>query len=163
MLGENTGLSKLKQTAEKTGMSCIGVMEVPRNQVDRYGIVAGEKQEDGVWRITDMVEKPARDKAPSNLAIIGRYILTPDIFTFLENAKPGHGGEIQLTDAMFGLAGKRGMLAVRMDGMRFDAGDWVQYLTANIHFALRDKAIGQQLFESLERLRDGYTRDAGAR
>ena len=152
MFGKNTGLSKLKLMVEKTGMPCIGVMEVPHNQVDRYGIVAGEEQGDGVWRITKMVEKPAKNKAPSNLAIIGRYVLTPDIFKFLENAKPGHGGEIQLTDALFRLAKERGMLAVRMGGVRFDAGDWVQYLTANIHFALHDKAIRQQLFESLEQM-----------
>ena len=156
MVGDYTGLSQLKDMAAKTGLPCIGVMEVPCDRVHRYGIVAGEEQEQGVWRITDMVEKPSRDKAPSNLAIVGRYVLTPEIFTYLENAKPGHGGEIQLTDALKSLAEERGMLAVRMNGIRFDAGDWVEYLTANIHFALRDDNIRDALRASLKHVLEQF-------
>lgn len=152
MFGEHTGLSQLLDVSQKTGMPCIGVMEVPRDKVNRYGIVAGNEIEPGVWRITEMVEKPPVDKAPSNLAIVGRYILTPDIFSYLETAEPGHGGEIQLTDAMARLAADKGMLAVKMTGTRFDAGDWVEYLTANIYFGLKDPEIRDSLRAKLEKV-----------
>ncbi|MDR3074274.1 MAG: UTP--glucose-1-phosphate uridylyltransferase GalU [Deltaproteobacteria bacterium] len=149
MFGEHTGLSQLLDVARKRGMPCIGVMEVPKNKVHRYGIVAGVEEEPGVWRITEMVEKPPVEKAPSNLAIVGRYILTPDIFEYLETAQPGVGGEIQLTDAMARLAADKGMLAVKMTGTRFDAGDWVEYLTANIYFGLHDPEIRDSLLAKL--------------
>ena len=152
MFGEHTGLSQLLDVVKKTGMPCIGVMEVPQKKVDRYGIVAGTEIEPGVYRITEMVEKPAIDKAPSNLAIVGRYILTPDIFDYLETAEPGHGGEIQLTDAMARLASDKGMLAVKMTGTRFDAGDWVEYLTANIYFGLQDPEIRDNLLNKLQKV-----------
>lgn len=154
MFGENAGLGQLRDVARETGMPCIGVMEVPRHRVNRYGIVAGTEERDGVWRITEMIEKPAPDKAPSNLAIVGRYILTPDIFDYLETASPGHGGEIQLTDAMARLAADKGMLAVKMTGTRFDAGDWVEYLTANIYFGLNDPEIRDSLMARLEKVMD---------
>lgn len=150
MFGEHTGLSQLLEVVNRTGMPCIGVMEVPKDKVNRYGIVAGGTIEPGIWRITEMVEKPAVDKAPSNLAIVGRYILTPDIFDYLETAEPGHGGEIQLTDAMARLAADKGMLAVKMRGSRFDAGDWVEYLTANIYFGLHDPEIRDNLLARLK-------------
>ena len=150
MFGDHTGLSQLQDVANKTGMSCIGVMEVPMNRVNRYGIVAGDKIESGVWRITHMVEKPPVEEAPSNLAIVGRYILTPDIFDYLEKAEPGHGGEIQLTDSLARLAEDKGMLAVKMKGSRFDAGDWVDYLTANIYFGLHDPEIRDNLLSRLQ-------------
>jgi len=150
MFGDHTGLSQLQEVANRTGMSCIGVMEVPMNRVNRYGIVAGDKIESGVWRITHMVEKPPVEEAPSNLAIVGRYILTPDIFDYLEKAEPGHGGEIQLTDSLARLAEDKGMLAVKMKGSRFDAGDWVDYLTANIYFGLHDPDIRDNLLSRLQ-------------
>ena len=150
MFGDHTGLSQLQEVANRTGMSCIGVMEVPMNRVNRYGIVAGDKIESGVWRITHMVEKPPVEEAPSNLAIVGRYILTPDIFDYLEKAEPGHGGEIQLTDSLARLAEDKGMLAVKMKGSRFDAGDWVDYLTANIYFGLHDPEISDSLLSRLQ-------------
>lgn len=154
MFGEHTGLSQLREVVKKTGLPCIGVMEVPREKVNRYGIVAGNEVEPGVYRITEMVEKPAVEKAPSNLAIVGRYILTPDIFDYLETAEPGHGGEIQLTDAMARLAADKGMLAVKMAGTRFDAGDWVEYLTANIYFGLHDPEIRESLLGKLQKVMD---------
>ncbi len=150
MFGEHTGLSQLLEVVNRTGMPCIGVMEVPKNRVNRYGIIAGDKVEPGVWRITEMVEKPPVEEAPSNLAIVGRYILTPDIFEYLENAEPGHGGEIQLTDALAKLAADKGMLAVKMKGSRFDAGDWVDYLVANIYFGLHDEEIRDSLLARLQ-------------
>ena len=159
MFGEKTGLAQLLEVTRKTGKPCIGVMEVPMYRVNRYGIVAGEEESDGVWRITEMVEKPSPEEAPSNLAIVGRYIMTPDIFDYLETAQPGHGGEIQLTDAMARLAMDKGMLAVKMTGTRFDAGDWAEYLTANIHFGLRDPELRDGLLTKLKRVLERYEAD----
>ena len=152
MFGENTGLTQLMAVTRATGLPTIGVMEVPADKVNRYGIVAGEEVSPGIVRIKKMVEKPKIGEAPSNLAIVGRYILTPAILKYLEKATPGHGGEIQLTDALQKLATDQGMLAVKMNGIRFDAGDWVEYLTANIHFGLQDPAIRNDLRDRLLQL-----------
>ena len=134
--------------AEK--MPVIGVMEVPWEKVSRYGIIDGEEVAPGVYRVRDMVEKPKREDAPSRMAIVGRYVLTPDIFDYLEKVKPGHGGEIQLTDALQAMAKERGMMAVRMAGMRFDAGDWAEFLSANIYFALQDESLRYELLGLLK-------------
>jgi len=152
MMGDDPALGQLMEVTRRTGLPAIGVMEVPGDKVSRYGIVAGNETSPGIYRITHMVEKPRREEAPSNLAIIGRYVLTPDIFTCLAEVTPGHGGEIQLTDAMARLAAERGMLAVKVRGTRFDAGDWVEYLTANIHFALQQPEICEPLRSRLKEL-----------
>ncbi len=145
MFGENPGIQQLIEVAMAENMPVIGVMEVPQDKVNRYGIIDGVEISQGVYRITDMVEKPDVDKAPSRLAIVGRYVLTPDIFDYLKQVKPGHGGEIQLTDALQALAKEKGMLAVKIAGHRFDAGDWVEYLTANIYFAMKDDELRNDL------------------
>ena len=145
MIGEDAGLKQLVQIASERNMPAIGVMEVPADKVNRYGIVMGTEVAPGVYNITDMVEKPAVGTVDSNLAIVGRYVLTPDIFEHLEKVTPGHGGEIQLTDALSLLARERGMLAVKMGGVRFDAGDWVDYLSANIYFGLQDESLRSSL------------------
>ncbi len=152
MFGGTPGVQQLIDVAMAEKMSVIGVMEVPQEKVDRYGIIDGTEVSPGVYRINNMVEKPALDKAPSRLAIVGRYVLTPDIFRHLENVQPGHGGEIQLTDALQSLAHERGMLAVKMSGKRFDAGDWVEYLTANVYFAMQDKALANDLKSMLQNI-----------
>lgn len=143
------GIGQLIEVAMAEKMPVIGVMEVPWEKVSRYGIIQGEEVSPGVYRVMDMVEKPRREDAPSRLAIVGRYVLTPDIFDYLAQVKPGHGGEIQLTDALRMLARERGMMAVRMAGMRFDAGDWSDYLSANIYFALQDEDLRYDLLEKL--------------
>lgn len=145
IFGDVPGVRQLMKVAQAEHMPVIGVMEVPADKVNKYGIVAGKDRGDGVIEITDMVEKPAIGTAPSNLAIIGRYVMTPDIFEHIRNVKPGHGGEIQLTDAMKSLAQERGMLAIKMQGERFDAGDWVDYLTANLYFALEEENLQPNL------------------
>lgn len=149
MIGQGAGLPQLIKVAEAEKKSVIGVMEVPADKVNRYGIVAGMEVKPGMYEISDMVEKPAIDKAPSRLAIVGRYVLTPEIFEHLEKVKPGHGGEIQLTDALHTLCKEQGMLAVKMNGIRFDAGDWVDYLSANIYFGLQDEKLRGPLAERL--------------
>ncbi len=154
MFGGTPGVQQLIDVAMSENMPVIGVMEVPQDKVDRYGIIDGVEISPGVFRISDMVEKPARDKAPSRLAIVGRYVLTPDIFDYLEKAEPGHGGEIQLTDALQALAKDKGMLAVKMTGRRFDAGDWAEYLTANVYFAMRDDSLRHELRDMLRNILD---------
>lgn len=149
IFGDVPGIRQLMLLAQAENKPVIGVMEVPADKVNKYGIVAGNARDDGVIEITDMVEKPEVGKAPSNLAIIGRYVMTPDIFEHIRNVQPGHGGEIQLTDAMKSLAKERGMLAVKMQGERFDAGDWVDYLTANIYFALQEEHLQPNLLARL--------------
>ena len=145
------GIRQLIDVAMAEKMPVIGVMEVPWEKVSRYGIIQGEEVSPGVYRVQDMVEKPAREDAPSRLAIVGRYVLTPDIFDHLDKVQPGHGGEIQLTDALRTLAQERGMMAVRMAGMRFDAGDWSEFLSANIYFALQDEDLRYELLAQLRK------------
>ena len=144
------GIGQLIEVAMAEKMPVIGVMEVPWEKVSRYGIIDGEDVAPGVYRVRDMVEKPKREDAPSRMAIVGRYVLTPDIFDYLEKVKPGHGGEIQLTDALQAMAKERGMMAVRMAGMRFDAGDWAEFLSANIYFALQDESLRYELLGLLK-------------
>ena len=144
------GIGWLIEVAMAEKMPVIGVMEVPWEKVSRYGIIDGEEVAPGVYRVRDMVEKPKREDAPSRMAIVGRYVLTPDIFDYLEKVKPGHGGEIQLTDALQAMAKDRGMMAVRMAGMRFDAGDWAEFLSANIYFALQDESLRYELLGLLK-------------
>jgi len=152
MFGGVPGVRQLIDVAMAENMPVIGVMEVPQDKVDKYGIIDGEEVSPGVFRINDMVEKPAKEKAPSRLAIVGRYVLTPDIFDYLEQVKPGHGGEIQLTDAMQQLAKIKGMMAVKIAGQRFDAGDWAEYLTANIYFAIQDEDLRYELIGLLKNI-----------
>ena len=144
------GIGQLIEVAMAEKMPVIGVMEVPWEKVSRYGIIDGEEVAPGVYRVRDMVEKPKREDAPSRMAIVGRYVLTPDIFDYLEKVKPGHGGEIQLTDALQAMAKDRGMMAVRMAGMRFDSGDWAEFLSANIYFALQDESLRYELLGLLK-------------
>ncbi len=150
MISGVPGIGQLIEVAMAEKMPVIGVMEVPWEKVSRYGIIDGEEVAPGVYRVRDMVEKPKREEAPSRMAIVGRYVLTPDIFDYLEKVKPGHGGEIQLTDALQAMAKERGMMAVRMAGMRFDAGDWAEFLSANIYFALQDESLRYELLGLLK-------------
>ncbi len=152
MFGGTPGIQQLIDVAKAEKMPVIGVMEVPQDKVHRYGIIDGTEIATGVYRINDMVEKPSQDKAPSRLAIVGRYVLTPNIFEYIENLTPGHGGELQLTDALQALAKEKGMLAVKMTGRRFDAGDWAEYLTANVYFAIQDEDLRYDLLGLLENI-----------
>lgn len=110
--------------------SIVAVQEVPKDQTHKYGVIAGEEIKDNLIRINDMVEKPAPGTAPSNLAIIGRYILTPDIFELIESTEPGKGGEIQITDALMQQAQKGCVIAYKFNGQRFDCGSVEGYIEA---------------------------------
>ena len=117
--------------------SIVAIQTVPLEQTHQYGIVEGEMIRERVYEVKRLVEKPAPGTTSSNLAIIGRYILHPDIFDMLSRTTPGHGGEIQLTDALLALSNKRSMYAYEFEGDRYDAGDKMGYLKAIIAFALR--------------------------
>ncbi len=143
-------LKKMIALHEKTNAPVIALEEVPRDRVNRYGIVDAVLV-DGVIEIRNMVEKPPLDKAPSNLAIIGRYILTNDIFDHLAKVKPGAGGEIQLTDALRSLVKKRPIYGIPTKGKRFDAGEKLGYLQATVELALRNQELGPGFAEYLRR------------
>ncbi|SME92904.1 UTP--glucose-1-phosphate uridylyltransferase GalU [Desulfovibrio gilichinskyi] len=152
MFGGEPGIKQLIDAARTENMAVVGVIEVPENKVNRYGIIQGEEFAPGRYRVRSLVEKPAIGTAPSRLAIVGRYVLLPEIFDHLENLEPGVGGEIQLTDALQCLAQDNKLLAVKLRGQRFDAGDWVDYLTANIYFALQDEELRDDLVKRLREL-----------
>jgi UTP--glucose-1-phosphate uridylyltransferase len=121
----------------------VAIQKVPLEETRQYGIVEGEQLRDRVFRVRGMVEKPAPGTTNSNLAIIGRYLLTPEIFSMLEKTAPGHGGEIQLTDALRALSQQQPMYAYEFEGQRFDAGDKLGYLKAIIAFALRHPLLAK--------------------
>jgi UTP--glucose-1-phosphate uridylyltransferase len=134
-------LKQLVNVAKKVNAPVIALMEVPREMVKKYGIVKGEMVENRLWEIKDMVEKPDVMDAPSNLAIIGRYILPAEIFKYLKKVKPGKNREIQLTDALKIYAKKNKIYGYVFEGVRFDAGDKLGYIEANIMFALKRKEL----------------------
>ena len=123
--------------------SIIAIQRVPRDQTSNYGIVEGKPFKERTYKVGRMIEKPAPGITDSDLAIIGRYILRPEIFSLLEETEPGHGGEIQLTDALLKLSRERVMYAYEFDGTRFDAGDKLGYLKAIIAFGLRHSELGE--------------------
>jgi UTP--glucose-1-phosphate uridylyltransferase len=131
----------------------IAIQEVDRSQVSNYGIIKATRIEEGIYRVTDMVEKPPVDDAPSNLAIIGRYILTPDIIELLKKTRPGSGKEIQLTDALRDLAKTRPVYAYKFRGKRYDAGDKLGFLKATVEFALKNEEFGEDFREYLKTLK----------
>ncbi len=138
---------------EQLGTAIVAVQRVPMEQTSQYGIVEGETTEhERAFRITSMVEKPAPGTAPSNMAIIGRYLLMPEIFGLLAATQPGHGGEIQLTDALKKMAQQQGMYAYEFTGKRYDAGDKLGYLKAVVDVALDHPQLGQEFRAYLQQL-----------
>jgi UTP--glucose-1-phosphate uridylyltransferase len=127
----------------------LGVQTVAKENVSKYGIVDGIHIEDKVYKVKDLVEKPSIEEAPSNVAILGRYIITPEIFNILGNTKPGKGGEIQLTDALKTLISKEAMYAYNFEGKRYDVGDKLGFLEATIEFALKKEELKNDFIEYL--------------
>ncbi len=141
---------------ERYGSSVIAIMEVPREEVGRYGIVSGEPlRDDGqrIFEVQDLVEKPQVTKAPSNYGIIGRYILTPAIFEALDRTERGSGGELQLTDGLRHLLSRERILAYRFDGRRYDAGEKPGFLRATVEFALKNEELGAAFRDYLRSLK----------
>lgn len=142
-------LAQLIHVYKKRRGAVLGVQEVPKPDVIRYGIVTPRRLAPGLHRVEDLVEKPSPTEAPSNLAVIGRYVLPPEIFPILRKTTPGKNGEIQLTDALRELAKKSPMFAHEVRGQRHDAGDKLGFLIATVEFALKNPALGPDFGEYL--------------
>ena len=131
-------LKQLMDMYTQTGATILGCQKVPREKVSSYGIVAGEPTiNEQLMKVSDMIEKPSVEEAPSQMAVLGRYIITPDVFEVLQNTKPGKGGEIQLTDALRVMAKRENVYAYNFTGKRYDVGDKLGFLKATVEFALR--------------------------
>ena len=149
-------LKQMTSLFETLQSSIIAICEVPESDVSSYGIVRGYPLENyggRVYRVEDVVEKPPREEAPSNLAIIGRYILTPEIFPAIEKTKAGRGGEIQITDAIRLLLDQQPVYAYRFEGTRYDAGDKLGFLKATVEFTLKRDDLGRDFREYLKSLK----------
>ena len=146
---EKPCLKQLIQVYDIYNTTILGVQEVPKEEVYKYGIVDGKYVNKGIYKVKDLVEKPAVDKAPSNIAILGRYIITPAIFEILERTKPGKNGEIQLTDALRELVKQEDMYAYIFQGRRYDLGDKQGFLQATVEFALRREDLRDQFLKYL--------------
>lgn len=149
---EEPGIAQLARVAQQTGKAAVALLPVPEDQAQLYGVAAGMPLVDGNIQIEKMVEKPPPGTAPSNLAVIGRYLLPPDIFGILEKLKPGAGGEIQLTDGLAVLAQQGRLIGVRFKGERHDAGDRLGYLQANIAYALKRADLREGLLAYLKKV-----------
>ena len=136
---EGSVLSQMVELYNKYKCSIVAIEEIPKSDTNKYGVISGHEIEDGLYKIDDMVEKPDPKDAPSNLAIIGRYILTPDIFDIIRKTKPGKGGEIQITDALLEQAQNGMVLAYRFKGKRFDCGSVNGFVEATNYFFEKEK------------------------
>jgi UTP--glucose-1-phosphate uridylyltransferase len=150
---------QLIDTYEQYRSTVIGVEEVPMDKVSRYGIAGGKKIDDKTMEVNELVEKPKPDKAPSNLAIAGRYILTPEIFTAIEQTKRGKGNEIQLTDSLHLLMKKEMIMANTIEGKRYDIGNKLDFLKTTVEFALKRKEFSQPFYEFIKATVEDYEKD----
>jgi UTP--glucose-1-phosphate uridylyltransferase len=149
-------MKQMMDLFEKLQASIIATCEVPRSEISQYGVIRGfpvEGFNGRVYRVQDVVEKPPASEAPSNLAIIGRYILTPEIFALLDKTRTGSGGEIQLTDGIRLLLEQQPVYAYMFDGTRYDAGDKLGFLKATVEFALRRADLGADFRKYLQSLK----------
>ena len=149
---QRPALRQLIDVYEETGGSVLGCQIVSDAQVSSYGIVAGTMQNERLMRVSDMIEKPALAEAPSRMAVLGRYIILPEIFSILQNTEPGKGGEIQLTDALKVLAQRDTVYAYNFEGRRYDLGDKLGFLEATVEFALRRSDLGDPFRAYLKQL-----------
>lgn len=149
---EVPALRQMIDVFEKYDAPVIATMQVEGEAISRFGVIDADEVEPGVFKVKDMVEKPSFSEAPSDLAIIGRYIFTPDIFAAIEQTVPGAGGEIQITDAMRLLLKSRPLYALQLDGRRHDAGDKLGFLIATVEFALKREDLASDFREYLKTL-----------
>jgi UTP--glucose-1-phosphate uridylyltransferase len=152
VLADKPCLRQMIDAYNEVGGNVVGVVDVPREQTNRYGILDVEKDDGRLAKIRGLVEKPAPEQAPSTLSIIGRYILQPEIFQELDAQRAGAGGEIQLTDSMAKLIGKQPFHGLRYKGTRYDCGDKVGFIEANVAFALAHPDIGPKVREALRKI-----------
>jgi len=149
---KNPCLKQMLEIYNKYNTSILGVQKVSQEDVSKYGILKGKNIEENVYKVEDLIEKPSADEAPSNIAILGRYIITPEILNILKETKPGKGGEIQLTDALKDLAKKEPVYAYEFEGKRYDVGDKQGFLQANIEFALKREELRDEFLEYLRKV-----------
>ncbi|MCB5187684.1 UTP--glucose-1-phosphate uridylyltransferase GalU [Methylobacillus caricis] len=149
---EKPAMQQMVELFGQQGASILGVEDVHPSETASYGIVDAQEVSPNVLELHGIVEKPQPEEAPSNLAVVGRYILTPEIFECLENVKPGKGGEIQLTDGIAALMEKQRILAYRFDGKRYDCGSKLGYVKANVEFSLKHEEIGEEFSQYLKDL-----------
>jgi UTP--glucose-1-phosphate uridylyltransferase len=152
--GEVGCLRQMRDHFEKHGASVLGVETVPRDQTGSYGIVAVQKEPSGAQRVTKIVEKPKPADAPSTLAVVGRYILTPGIFAKLERTQRGAGGEIQLTDGIAALLADEPVHVLPFAGTRYDCGSKLGYLRATVEYGLRHPELGESFRAYLDNVRE---------
>ena len=150
--GETAIMKQMVDVFERHQCSVLGVQDVPRSQTKQYGIVSVTNLEANVEKVNAIVEKPSPEEAPSTLAVVGRYILTPRIFKHLQNIKPGAGGEIQLTDGIAALMQYESLLAYRFEGIRYDCGSKLGYLKAQVAFGLKHKELNAEFSAYLKEL-----------
>lgn len=147
--GKKPCLKQLIEAYEVYKTTILGVQTVNTNEISKYGIIQGEYIKESIFKVNSLIEKPSIKNAPSNIAILGRYIITPTIFDILENAPPGLGGEIQLTDALKELSKAESLFAIAFEGTRYDVGDKLGFLQATIDFALRREDLREEFLSYL--------------
>lgn len=145
-------IRQLIDAYEEYQTTILGVQRVAREETNKYGIISGKLIEDRIYKVKDMVEKPEPEEAPSEIAVLGRYIITPQIFEILRHLKPGKKGEIQLTDGLRELCGKQAMYAYAFEGRRYDVGDKLGFLEATIDFALKRPQLREDLLAYLQKI-----------
>lgn len=151
VVNEKPCIGQLVDTHEETKATVVGVEQVPKSRISRYGVIKGKRVRNELYKIEDVVEKPSPEEAPSDLAIIGRYVFRPEIFSYLERISPGKGGEYQLTDAMRLLCRKSDMYGLRFKGRRYDIGSKADWVRATIELSLTRDDLSNELQDSLER------------
>ena len=148
---EVPALKQLMDMYTQTGATILGCQQVPKEKVSSYGIVAGESTiNEQLMKVNDMIEKPSIEEAPSQMAVLGRYIITPDVFEVLQNTQPGKGGEVQLTDALKVMAKRENVYAYNFIGKRYDVGDKLGFLKATVEFALRRDDLAEGFADYLK-------------
>lgn len=146
------GLSQMMEVYDYHGCSVLGTERVPKEETEKYGVVSAVEAGNRLWNVNAIVEKPKAEEAPSNVAVVGRYILTPKIFELLENTSAGAGGEVQLTDAIATLIDQERVLAYEFDGVRYDCGSKLGYLQATVEYALRHPELKKEFGDYLKKL-----------
>ncbi len=152
VVSERPCIGQLAEVFENVHASVVGVEQVPKSRLHRYGVIKGKRVKDDIYKVDDLVEKPTPAEAPSDLAIIGRYILGPEIFTHLEKIGPGKDGEYQLTDAMKLMCRKQGLYGFKFKGRRFDIGSKADWVRATVALSMERKDIAEELGSSVDSL-----------
>jgi UTP--glucose-1-phosphate uridylyltransferase len=152
VINDRPCMEQLLKVHSEKGASVVGVESVPQSQIERYGVIDATEESEGVYRVKDLVEKPSPEDAPSDLAVIGRYVFEPHIFDYLEKVGPGKNGEIQLTDAMRMLCKERKLYGLKFSGRRFDIGSKVDWIKATVELGLERADLAGELRPALKRL-----------